>query len=170
MTLTAKTLPVLAAATLALSIHGSSQAQSSYTGKEALQTDVIQLTNPETRTTRAPSWQGQELAIAGRDVVSFFGEDGPKDGSKSYVANYDDTTWRFSSAKNRDLFKEDPTKYIPEFGGFCPVALAANHGKIGKSTHFTVVNDKLYLNYNSQAENAFKKAPNDFLVKAQLNF
>ena len=169
MTLITKTLTVLATATLALSIHGISHAQSSYTGQAPLQTETIQVKPDTLQTTRAPSWQGQELAIAGRDVVSLFG-DKPKDGKKKYVVEYDDTTWRFSSKKNRDLFKQDPAKYIPEFGGFCPVALSENHGKIGKSTHFTVVNDKLYLNYDSLAENAFKKSPNNFLVKAQVNF
>jgi len=169
MTLITKTLTVLATATLALSIHGISHAQSSYTGQAPLQTETIQVKPDTLQTTRAPSWQGQELAIAGRDVVSLYG-DKPKDGKKKYVVEYDDTTWRFSSKKNRDLFKQDPAKYVPEFGGFCPVALSENHGKIGKSTHYTVVDDKLYFNYNTEAESAFRRRPNDFLVKAQLNF
>jgi len=169
MTLTAKTLTLIAATTLSLSLHGVSHAQSSYKG-ETLDTDVITLATPESKTQRAASWQGQELAIAGRDVVSFYSVDGPKDGTKEFTAKYDDTTWRFSSEKNRDLFKQDPAKYIPEFGGFCPVALADNHTKIGKSTHYTVVDDKLYLNYNTEAENAFRKRKDDFLVRAQLNF
>jgi len=169
MTRTAKTLTVLAAATFALSFQGISQAQSSYTGDAPLQTETIEIKPEVLKTARAASWQGQELAIAGRDVVSLYG-DNPKDGKKKYVVDYDDTQWRFSSKKNRDLFKEDPAKYIPEFGGYCPVALSENHSKIGKSTHYTVVDDKLYLNYNTEAESAFKQRPNDFLVRAQVNF
>jgi len=169
MTLTTKTFTFLAAATMALSAHGVSHAQSSYKG-ETLETDVIKLVSPAEKTTRAASWQGQELAIAGRDVVSFYSEDGPVDGTKDFTAKYDDTTWRFSSEKNRDLFKQDPAKYIPEFGGYCPVALANNHSKIGKSTHYTVVDDKLYLNFNNDAENLFKQRTKDFLARAQINF
>jgi len=169
MTLTAKTLTVLTAVSLALSFHGISHAQSSYTGQAPLQSEAIQVT-PETLPTSRPAiWQGQELAIAGRDVVSLYG-DKPKEGKKKYVVEYDDTQWRFSSKKNRDLFKEDPAKYVPEFGGYCPVALADNHSKIGKSTHYNVVDDKLYLNYDTEAESAFRKRPNDFLVRAQVNF
>ena len=168
MTLKAKTITLLAAASLALSFSGISHAQSSYKG-ETISTDVIKLA-PAAETERAASWQGQELAIAGVDVVSFYGEDGPVDGTKEFTAKYDDTTWRFSSEKNRDLFKQDPAKYIPEFGGYCPVALASNHSKIGKSTHFTVVDDKLYFNYNNDAENLFKQRTKDFLARAQINF
>jgi len=170
MTLTAKTLTLLSAATFALSFHGVSHAQSSYTGEAPAQTEVVDVTPEALKTPPAASWQGQKYAINGRDVVSFYSEDGPVKGKKKYSYEYDDTKWRFSSKENRDLFAQDPTKYIPEFGGFCPVALADNHSKIGKSTHYTVVDDKLYLNYNSDAENAFKKRPNDFLVRAQINF
>jgi len=170
MTLTSKTFTLLAAATLAFSFHSSSFAQSSYKGGETIETEVLKLSIPETRTARAASWQGQELALAGVDVVSFYSEDGPTDGSKDFFAKYDDTTWRFSSEENRDLFQENPTKYVPEFGGFCPVALASNNAKVGKSTHYTVVNDKLYLNYNSASQYKFRKGPDEFLVRAQLNF
>ena len=169
MTLTSKTITVLTAATFAFSFHGISHAQSSYTGEAPLQTETIQVTPETLQTSRPAIWQGQELAIAGRDVVSLYG-DKPKEGKKKYVVEYDDTTWRFSSKKNRDLFKADPAKYVPEFGGFCPVALAGNHSKIGKSTHYNIVDDKLYLNFDTEAENAFKKRPNDFLVRAQINF
>ena len=170
MKLTSKTLLIAAAATLALSASGISHAQSSYTGDAPAQTEVIQ-TEPEVlKTTRAASWQGKRVALRGRDVVSFYGKGGPVKGKRKYVFEYDETKWRFSSKENRDLFAQDPTKYIPEFGGFCPVALADNHSKIGKSTHYNIVDDKLYLNYDTEAENAFKKRPNDFLVRAQINF
>ena len=119
---------------------------------------------------RAPSWQGKKVAIRGRDVVSFFENEKPLKGKKDIVVDWDNTKWRFASQENAELFRQDPHKYIPEFGGFCPVALADNNAKIGKSSHYTVIDEKLYLNYNKASHREFNKRPNDFLVRAQLNF
>jgi len=86
------------------------------------------------------------------------------------VVDFDDTKWRFSSAENRDLFLKDLKKYIPEFGGFCLVALADNKAKIGHTDQYTMVDEKLYFNYNKASKRAFNESPDNFLVRAQLNF
>lgn len=122
------------------------------------------------KTARAASWQGKKLALRGRDVVSFFENDKPQKGSKKYTANWDDTTWRFSSEENRKLFLANPEKYAPQFGGFCPVALADNNAKIGHVNQYSVHEDKLYLNYNRASKKKFSNDPDNFLLRAQLNF
>jgi len=174
MKLTAKKMTFLAAATLTLCFQTISFAQTTpstaVTPQEKIQTDAIEIVKPPAKTARKASWQGKKVALKGRDVVSFFENEKPLKGSKQYVVDWDDTKWRFSSEKNRDLFIQDPKKYIPEFGGFCPVALADNNAKIGKSTHYSVINDKLYLNYNRTSKSAFNENPDNFLVRAQLNF
>ncbi|GEM_PF-2524756 len=128
------------------------------------------VTAPDVKTVRKASWQGKKVALKGRDVVSYFENDKPLKGSKKYVADWDNTKWQFSSEKNRDLFLRDPKKYIPEFGGFCPVALADNKAKIGHTGQYAVINEKLYLNYNKSSKSLFTKNPDNFLVRAQLNF
>lgn len=128
------------------------------------------LTRISQSTTKTASWQGEDLALSGRDVVSYHQSSKSRKGSKKYVANWDDTTWRFSSAENRDTFIENPEKYVPEFGGYCPVALSNNHAKVGLSKHYTVVDEKLYLNYNKQARKSFQETPKEYIVRAQLNF
>jgi len=168
---TAKKLTLLTVAGLMMSLQSVSYAQvpnhSSAPAAEAYQAETLKTP----KETRAPSWQGESVALKGRDVVSFFNnDDGPVKGSKDHVVEWDNTKWRFASAENADLFKLDPNKYVPEFGGFCPVALADNKAKIGKSSHYTVIDDKLYLNYNRSSQYKFRDTPNDFLVRAQLNF
>ena len=110
------------------------------------------------------------MALRGRDVVSFHQDSGPVKGSKKYVAQWDDTKWYFSNEKNRDAFKTDPRKYIPEFGGYCPVALSKGKAKVGRTNQFTKVDDKLYLNYNSDLRGKFATKPDDYIVKAQINW
>jgi len=116
------------------------------------------------------SWQGGAVALKGIDVVSFFQADKPAQGTQQYAAEWDDTTWQFSSEENRDAFLKNPEKYVPQFGGYCPVALSTYDAKIGLTNQYTVIDEKLYLNYNEQARRDFQEVPNSYIARAQLNF
>lgn len=124
----------------------------------------------ETPADRQSSWYGQPYALNGQDVVSFFSDTGPVSGDDAFVAEIDNTQWKFTSAENRDAFLENPDQYMPEFGGYCPVALASGDVKIGSAEHFTVVDDKLYLNYDRESEDKFATQPEGYIAAAKLNF
>lgn len=120
--------------------------------------------------TRQSSWYGKPFAVDGQDVVSYQTENGPVAGSQEFTANWDNTEWRFASAENRDLFLNDPDRYVPQFGGYCPVALAQGHAKIGTARHFNVVDEKLYLNINRRAQNSFDDNPVGYIAAAKVTF
>jgi len=181
MKLSPKKITLTATLTVALCAPGLAFAQtaqqaapiavSELAQQDELRGEVVEIGTDRIRAPRKASWDGKRVALKGRDVVSFWQADGvPVKGSKKYVADYDNTKWRFASEENRDEFLKDPEKYVPEFGGFCPVALADNKAKIGTTTHFNVVGDKLYMNYNLSSKNKFKQDPDNFLVRAKLNF
>lgn len=119
---------------------------------------------------RAASWQGADLALDGRDVVSFHQPSGPVKGLKDVVAEWDQTKWRFSSEENRALFLKDPKKYVPGFGGYCPVALADRKIKVGRSSKHTVVDGKLYLNNDTTSLERFRRGPKEIISQARLHF
>lgn len=88
-------------------------------------------------------------AIKGYDTVSYFqGNGAPVKGSDAFKTEWRGADWLFSSQANLDAFKASPTKYAPQYGGYC--AWATAHGSLAKGdpTVYTVVNNKLYLNYN----------------------
>ena len=176
MELSVKKIILMTALTLSFGATSLAFAQPEQQGQVAItpqaieEAEIIPINAPFVKTNRAASWQGQEVALSGRDVVSYHNSVKPLRGSKQIVANWDNTQWQFSSEENRDLFLKDPEKYVPEFGGFCPVALAENHAKVGKSSHYTVVDEKLYLNYNRKNRSSFNESPDNFLWRAQLNF
>ena len=116
------------------------------------------------------SWYGKPFALNGQDVVSFHEASGPVAGTEDYTTMWDNTEWRFSSAENRDAFEADPVRYVPEFGGYCPVALTQGDAKIGTAEHFTVVDEKLYLNYNQEAEDSFDDNPVGYIAAAKVTF
>ena len=115
-----------------------------------------------------PRWRDKKVALRGRDVVSYSQDSGPVRGKKKYAADYDNTKWYFKTKENRDAFKSNPEKYIPEFGGYCPVALGLGKVKVGKSNQFTRHDGKLYMNYDRKNRDKFAEDPDLYILKAQL--
>lgn len=108
-----------------------------------------------------------DVILAGHDVVAYFTEQKPVLGTASYTAIYDGAVYRFSSAENRDLFRANPAKYAPAYGGYC--ALGASFGKKfsvdGKA--FEVVEGRLYVNKNKKIYQTWKKEIPGNIVKAE---
>lgn len=58
------------------------------------------------------------VALKGYDPVAYFTEGKPVKGSEEYSYRWKDAEWRFSSAGHLALFREDPEKYAPQYGGY----------------------------------------------------
>ncbi|KAB8314234.1 YHS domain-containing protein [Tolypothrix campylonemoides VB511288] len=89
-----------------------------------------------------------DTAIKGYDTVAYHTERKPVKGSERFTATYMGATWRFASAANRDLFKANPARYAPQYGGYCAYAVGNNYTAGIDPSAFSVVGDKLYLNYS----------------------
>ncbi len=85
------------------------------------------------------------LAIGGYDVVSYFSE-GAMKGKSSISTKHNNATYYFSSKENLKMFKANPDKYLPQYGGFCAWGVAEKMSMfpINPET-FDVVDGKLYL-------------------------
>ncbi|MGL4281219.1 MAG: YHS domain-containing (seleno)protein [Albidovulum sp.] len=86
------------------------------------------------------------LALRGYDPVSYFAEGGPVPGAFDITAEYEGATYRFASQEHADMFKADPAKYLPQFGGYCAFGAAMGKKFDGDPTVWKVVDGKLYLN------------------------
>ena len=58
------------------------------------------------------------VAIRGFDTVAFHTDKRAVKGKKEFSYQWNDATWYFTSAENRDLFAADPLLYAPQFGGY----------------------------------------------------
>ncbi len=67
----------------------------------------------------------------GYDVVSYFDNQAQK-GNKKIATEYDGVKFYFSSQENLKKFKENPTKYVPQYGGFCAYTIKWKRGVEGK--------------------------------------
>lgn len=97
------------------------------------------------------TWIGN-LAIEGYDTVAYFTQNQPVEGKKEFQLEWHGANWRFSSMEHLELFKADPEKYAPQYGGYCAWAVSKNATADIDPTQFTVLNGKLYLNYNATVQ------------------
>lgn len=90
------------------------------------------------------------IAIDGFDPVAYFTVNRAVRGTSVHSCQYQNRTWHFSSAENRDKFLENPEQFVPQYGGYC--AHSINDNKIVKADpkSFVVRDDKLYLYYNDR--------------------
>lgn len=114
------------------------------------------------------------VAVKGYDVVSYFSNTA-KEGNNKYVATHDGVKYKFSSQKNLDKFNANPTKYLPQYGGYCAYAIGVKGKKVSVNPDtFEIRDGKLYLFYNSWGTNTLKswlnKSPNDLKLKADKNW
>jgi YHS domain-containing protein len=111
------------------------------------------------------------LGAKGYDVVSYFTKGRPAQGAHSYVVECAGVKWQFASAEHRDLFRSDPAKYMPQYGGFCSWGVA--NGKlfdVDPVNGWSVVDGKLYLNFNADIQKAFDKDAAGFIERANANW
>ena len=93
-----------------------------------------------------------DIAVKGFDTVAYFTENAAVEGNKAHALEWNGATWRFSSAANKALFGADPEKYAPQYGGYCAWAVAQNQTASIEPEQFTIVDGKLYLNYNQEVK------------------
>lgn len=93
------------------------------------------------------------VAIEGYDAVSYF-EGKPVLGKNDFVLRHENATYLFSSKENLELFRIDPKKYIPQYGGWCAYAMGIGPQKVKINPNtFKIVDDKLYLFYDFNGNN-----------------
>lgn len=93
----------------------------------------------------------------GYDVVSYFTNKEPLEGENKLTTTFDGAKFKFSSEKNFNLFKANPKKYIPQYGGYCAYAMGKKSEKIDVDPEsFEIIDGKLYLFYNSWINNTLK--------------
>lgn len=111
-----------------------------------------------------------DLALKGYDTVSYFTKGAPTKGSNKFTAAYNGAVYQFSSAENRDLFKSEPSKYAPQYGGFCAFGVTMNRKFDTDPTAWHIRGDKLYLNLNKDVQKKWATDIPGYIETAQANW
>lgn len=110
------------------------------------------------------------VAINGYDPVAYFTDNKPVEGSKQFSYSWEGAEWHFRNQQNLDTFKQNPEKYAPQFGGYCAYGVSEDHKSPTQPEAFTIVDQKLYLNYNMKVKELWMKDTKGRIEKAEGNW
>jgi YHS domain-containing protein len=111
-----------------------------------------------------------DTAILGYDPVAYFTVGKPTQGQDRFVHQWMGAKWKFASQANLDLFKSSPEKYAPQYGGYCAYGVAQDNLVSIEPDKFTVLDGKLYLNYDADVQAIWLKDPAAYVKQADAKF
>lgn len=97
------------------------------------------------------------VAIKGYDPVAYFSDSKAVKGNDEFVTEWMGAKWKFASKANLEAFKAEPTKFAPQYGGYCAYGTAKGHLAPTEPDAWAVIDGKLYLNYNERVRTTWKK-------------
>ncbi len=110
------------------------------------------------------------LALQGYDPVAYFTDARPILGKAEFSARHDGATYRFATAANRDAFVAAPAKYSPQYGGYCAFGMASGYKAPIEPDAWTIVDGKLYLNYNRSVRSRWSSDVPGHVKKADAHW
>jgi YHS domain-containing protein len=119
---------------------------------------------------KSPVFNSPQGAIRGYDPVAYFKEGKPVKGKTELSFTWKGTDWHFANQQNRKAFQESPEKYAPQFGGYCAYGMAEGHKAPTDPQAWTIVDDKLYLNYNPEVKKLWNAKQPENIKAANKNW
>lgn len=115
-----------------------------------------------------------KVAIQGYDPVGYFTQGKAIKGKKELTTSYQGVVYKFSSSENKEVFLKNPSKYEPQYGGWCAYAMGSAGEKVEINPEtFKIIDGKLYLFYNAYFNNTLKswnKDQTNLKTKADNNW
>lgn len=116
----------------------------------------------------------KNVAIQGYDPVAYFKQGKAVKGRKEITASYEGVVYYFSMPVNKEYFLKNPSKFEPQYGGWCAFAMGDSNEKVSINPEtFKISNGKLYLFYNAFFNNTLKswnKEETGLMMKADANW
>lgn len=110
------------------------------------------------------------VAIRGYDTVAYFKDSKPVPGKDEFVTEWMGAKWKFASQEHLDLFKADPTKYAPQYGGYCAYGIAKDNVVKIEPDQWTIADGKLYLNFDADIQKKWKSDQASYIKQADGKF
>jgi YHS domain-containing protein len=119
---------------------------------------------------QTPTPAPERLGLKGYDPVAYFTLSTPTPGVAEYEYVYDGVRYRFANARHRDMFKSDPDKYAPQFGGSCAMNMSNGVRRESDPSIWVISNDRLYVFAGAAGAERFRQDPETAAAKATANW
>jgi YHS domain-containing protein len=110
------------------------------------------------------------VALHGYDPVAYFTDHEAVRGNKRILERLGGATYFFASRGSRYEFLRDPTRYQPQFGGYCAASLAMGRLEDINPHLFVIYEGKLYLFNNPEVRDVFMRDPRRNIYEARQHY
>jgi YHS domain-containing protein len=110
------------------------------------------------------------IAIKGYDPVAYFTDAMPVKGDSRFEYVWSGAKWLFASEEHLALFKNEPEKYAPRYGGYCAYAVSQGTTADIDPASWSIVDGKLYLNLNKDVQGLWEQDIPGYIQKADKNW
>ena len=126
-----------------------------------LEEETGQNAGAEWRTYKRPkvdpfSRDGDGMAIQGYDVVSYQ-EKKPIKGTKDLSLEFGGVVWLFATKEHQSMFKLEPQRYVPQFGGFCAYSVSKGYAATANPLAFSIEEGKLTLFFDGSVKRVWEQ-------------
>jgi len=97
----------------------------------------------------------ERVLLNGADVVAYFTMNKDVRGNPAIKSTYENVTFYFSSAEHKALFDKEPTKYLPQYGGYCANGIVYGIPWGGDADMWRMIDGKLYIFGGTGSRDAF---------------
>lgn len=110
------------------------------------------------------------VAVGGYDPVAYFTEGRPVRGTTEHRITHQGYEYRFASAEHLAAFRANPSRYVPQYGGYCAWAVAQGYTAAGNPNNWRIVDGRLYLNYNNEVQSRWERDIPGFIRSGDSNW
>ncbi len=110
------------------------------------------------------------VAVGGYDPVAYFTDGRPVRGATQHRITHQGYEYRFASAEHLAAVRADPSRYLPQYGGYCAWAVAQGYTAPGNPQNWRIVDGRLYLNYNDDIQQRWERDIPGFIRAGNANW
>jgi YHS domain-containing protein len=110
------------------------------------------------------------LANQGYDVVAYHTQGRAMKGDNKNVEWFHGAKYLFISVEDRELFRSNPKKYLPQYGGFCGYAMSQGRVRPVNPEIFQVIEGRLILQHTPEAYELFNRNVDGNIRKADTKW
>lgn len=114
--------------------------------------------------------ESDDIAIRGYDTVAYFTLGKPMPGKTEIAVNWNGQRWLFVSAEHRALFLAAPTRYAPQYDGYCAGAMSTGEKHQIDPNNWIIVQGKLYLTGSPVGRAKIAADPFGMIGKSDANW
>lgn len=116
-----------------------------------------------------PVGRQDDVAIKGYDTVAYFTEGRAVRGRAILQVRWQGARWYFSSPEHRRLFRANPERYAPAYGGYCAFCVSESGDAVtgGDPEVFLIHEQKLYLLQSEAVRRDWLKDPDAHAERAR---